>query len=146
MPGHLLMCICHQSACTESSIWLWDLQFCGCDSGNLSARFLYKIMQSAQAQERKGNRFIIFHYTTGCNLAQAPVPTTDPTCPLQTLHQRLCTPSKPQPSQDADTFLLNTLLLLWEEIHKSSDFAMCCSRFTNYTGRSLAEIWWFKPH
>lgn len=60
--------------------------------------------------------FISFHYTTGCNLAQATAPTADPTCPIQTLRYEHRTPSKPQPN--GDTFQQNTLLPIWEEIQK----------------------------
>lgn len=83
-------------------------------------------------------RFISFHYTTGCNLAQATAPTADPACPIQTLHCKHCTPSKPQPNGDPDIFQQNTLLPIWEEIRKNSDFATCCSRFTVYAGRCSA--------
>lgn len=72
--------------------------------------------------------------------------TTDPICPLKTLYHKHCTPSKPQPSRDLKTFLMNTLLPIWEETQKSPDLAMCCSRFTDYTGSSLAEIQWLKTH
>jgi len=54
-------------------------------------------------------------------------------------------PNQTQPNGDPGTFQQNTLLPIWEEIWKNSDFATWCSRFTVCAGRCSARTQWFKP-
>lgn len=126
---------------------LWDLQVGTCDSGNVCCVFMQNHAISPRPSEEgellDSSSSITPQAATWPKLQLPPLIPLVPPKPLQCVH---CTPSKSQPNRDPDAFQQNTLLPIWEEIQKSSDFATCCSRFTVYTGRCSAQIQRFKPH